>query len=46
VSTQAHTTRVATPHWTVCRPRVAPTPMMLPVIVCVVDTGIPSAVAP
>jgi len=43
VRTQAHTTRPATPQRTADRRRVAPTPTMAPVIVCVVDTGMPAA---
>ena len=39
VSTQAHTIRPATPHLTADSRRVAPTPTMAPVIVCVVETG-------
>ena len=43
VSTQAHTTRPATPHRTADRRRAAPTPTMAPVMVWVVDTGMPAA---
>src|SRR6185295_19740273 len=45
VSTQAQTMVPATPHFTADSRRVAPTPMMAPVMVWVVDTGIPSMVA-
>ena len=45
VSTHAHTMRPATPQRTAENLRVAPTPMIAPVMVCVVDTGMPSAVA-
>ena len=45
MSTQAHTMRPATPHLTAESRRVAPTPMMAPVIVCVVETGMPASVA-
>ena len=38
--------RPATPHFTADKRRVAPTPMMAPVIVCVVETGMPVSVAP
>ena len=41
VSTQAHTTRRATPQRTADRRRVAPTPTMAPVMVWVVLTGMP-----
>src|SRR5437016_6257017 len=41
VSTQAQTTRPATPHRTAERRRVDPTPTMAPVMVWVVETGIP-----
>ncbi|EAU62856.1 hypothetical protein STIAU_8438 [Stigmatella aurantiaca DW4/3-1] len=34
--------RPAVPHRTACHPLVVPTPTMAPVIVCVVDTGMPS----
>ena len=43
VSTQAHTTRPATPQRTADSRRLAPTPTMAPVMVCVVDTGMPAA---
>ena len=43
VSTQAHTTRVATPQRTAESRRVAPTPTIAPVMVWVVDTGMPAA---
>ena len=36
----------ATPHLTAWKPRVLPTPTIAPVIVCVVETGMPSHVAP
>src|SRR3954471_2520745 len=45
VSTQAHTTRLATPHRTAESRRLAPTPTMAPVMVCVVETGMPAAEA-
>ena len=45
VSTHAQTIRPATPQRTAESLRVAPTPMIAPVMVWVVDTGIPSAVA-
>ena len=41
VRIQAHTILPATPHLTAEMRRVAPTPMMAPVMVCVVETGIP-----
>src|SRR5215208_639607 len=41
VSIQAHTIRPATPHLTADSRRVAPTPTIEPVIVCVVETGVP-----
>src|SRR6185437_7750863 len=41
VRTQAHTIRVATPHRTAERRPVEPTPIMAPVMVCVVLTGMP-----
>jgi hypothetical protein len=41
VKIQAQTIRWATPHFTADSRRVAPTPMMAPVIVWVVETGIP-----
>src|SRR5881392_2745344 len=43
VRIHAHTTRPATPHRTAESRWVEPTPTMAPVIVCVVDTGIPCA---
>src|SRR5687767_210964 len=46
VSTQAQTIRLATPHLTADILRVEPTPTIAPVIVCVVDTGIPPSVVP
>src|SRR6266700_5593831 len=46
VRTQAQTMRRATPHLTAESLRVEPTPTIAPVIVCVVDTGIPASVAP
>ena len=46
VRIQAQTIRPATPHLTAERRRVAPTPTIAPVIVCVVETGIPVNVAP
>src|SRR5215217_9533986 len=45
VSIQAHTIRPATPHLTADSRRVAPTPTIEPVIVCVVETGVPVSVA-
>src|SRR5437762_10205982 len=45
VRTQAHTMRPATPHFTAETRRVAPTPMIAPVMVWVVDTGMPREVA-
>ena len=41
VSTHAQTIRVATPQRTAESLRVAPTPMIAPVMVWVVETGIP-----
>ena len=41
VSIQAQTIRPATPHFTADNRRVAPTPTIDPVIVCVVETGVP-----
>lgn len=41
VKIHAHTTRPATRHRTADILRAAPTPTMAPVMVCVVDTGIP-----
>ena len=46
VRIQAQTIRPATPHFTAESRFVAPTPTMAPVIVCVVETGIPESVAP
>src|SRR5436305_1716365 len=43
VSIHAHTTWLATPHRTADRRRLAPTPTMAPVMVWVVDTGMPAA---
>src|SRR5205823_4059297 len=43
VRIQAHTTRPATPHRTADRRWVEPTPTIAPVIVWVVETGIPLA---
>ena len=45
VKTQATTMLLATLQRTDEGLRAAPTPMMQPVIVCVVDTGMPSSVA-
>jgi hypothetical protein len=45
VRTQAHTMRPATPQRTADRRRVAPTPTMAPVMVWVVETGMPRYVA-
>src|SRR5206468_12074773 len=42
VRIHAHTTRPATPHLTAEMRWVVPTPTMAPVIVCVVDTGMPA----
>ena len=41
VKIQAHTMRPATPHFTADKRRVAPTPTIAPVMVCVVETGTP-----
>ena len=41
VATQAHTIRPATPHRTAENRCTAPTPVIAPVIVCVVLTGMP-----
>ena len=41
VRIQAQTMRPATPHLTADNLRVAPTPTIEPVIVCVVETGVP-----
>ena len=46
VNIQAHTIRPATRHLTAESRVVEPTPAIAPVMVCVVDTGIPAAVAP
>src|SRR5436190_24352275 len=46
VKTQAQTIRPATRHFTADRRVVDPTPAIAPVIVCVVDTGMPNIVAP
>lgn len=46
VSTQAHTILPATRHLTADSRVVDPTPAIAPVIVCVVETGIPDIVAP
>ena len=43
VMIHAQTMRPATPHRTARLPRVAPTPTMAPVMVCVVETGMPAA---
>ena len=45
VSTHAQTICSATPQRTADSLRVAPTPMMAPVMVCVVETGMPNPVA-
>jgi len=45
VSTHAQTILSATPHRTADNLRVAPTPMIAPVIVWVVETGMPNPVA-
>ena len=44
VRIQAHTMRPATPHLTADNLRVAPTPTIEPVIVWVVETGVPVTV--
>src|SRR6185436_12676713 len=44
VNIQAQTILPATPHLTADKRRVAPTPTIEPVIVCVVDTGVPVSV--
>src|SRR5215510_7458040 len=41
VRIHAQTIRPATPHFTADNRRVAPTPTIEPVIVCVVETGVP-----
>src|SRR6187200_1472698 len=46
VSTHAQTMRPATPHFTAENLLAEPTPTIEPVMVCVVDTGMPNAVAP
>src|SRR3982750_1296998 len=46
VMNQAMMMLPATPQRTAEARRAAPTPMMQPVIVCVVETGMPSQVAP
>src|SRR5215831_4998696 len=46
VNTQAQTILPATRHLTADRRVVEPTPAIAPVIVCVVDTGMPKYVAP
>src|SRR5882672_823222 len=46
VKTQAQTMRPATRHLTADKRVVDPTPAIAPVMVCVVETGIPAAVAP
>ncbi len=46
VRTQAQTIRPATPHLTAENRFAVPTPTIDPVMVCVVETGIPAAVAP
>ena len=43
VMTQAIITLPATPHRTADARRAVPAPMMQPVMVCVVDTGMPSS---
>src|SRR5947209_20023245 len=45
VRVQAQTIRPATPHRTADNLRVAPTPTIAPVIVCVVETGMPNELA-
>src|ERR1044071_3371324 len=44
VRIQAQTMRPATPHFTADNLRVAPTPTLAPVMVCVVETGVPVSV--
>ncbi len=44
VMIQAVTMGRTVPHWTAEDPRVAPTPMIAPVIAWVVETGTPNAV--
>ena len=46
VSTQAHISLAPTPHLTAVTLLVIPAPIMAPVIVCVVLTGIPKASVP
>ena len=46
VNTQAHTIRRATPQRTAESRFVAPTPIIAPVIVCVVLTGMPASAVP
>jgi hypothetical protein len=46
VMIQAHTMRRATPHRTADNRWIAPTPIIAPVIVCVVLTGIPARAVP
>jgi hypothetical protein len=46
VKTQAQTIRPATRHLTADSRATDPTPVMAPVMVCVVETGIPANVAP
>src|SRR2546426_10521602 len=46
VNTQAQTILPATRHLTADKRVVDPTPAIAPVMVCVVETGIPAAVAP
>ena len=41
VNTHAHSKFVVTPHLTALKRLVAPTPIIEPVMVCVVETGIP-----
>src|SRR6266850_331335 len=41
VKIQAQSMRPATPHFTADSRRVAPTPTIAPVMVCVVETGVP-----
>jgi len=45
VNSHAHTMLPATPQRTACTRCTEPTPTIEPVIVCVVETGIPSPVA-
>lgn len=46
VRTHAQTMRPATPHFTAEKRFAKPTPTIEPVMVCVVETGMPKNVAP